>query len=149
MRALSRCVGILGTTVGLVVVLAPAAGATGQSPLVQRFTGPTSVSITSPCDDTTVSTTGTGVITTITAGEHTVVSFLDKEQGQGYVFVQEFTDAYGSLSSSYSGEGYGLWLNPDRALDFHGTIPSTVYVNTANNAPDSEAATYPTLTCGL
>jgi len=147
MRALTRSVGLLAATAGLIVAFASAAGAT-TCPTVQKLVFPSSFGTTSPCDGSFVATTGTAVVTTATDGQHTSVVFVDNETGDGYVFIEVLANQFTSLASSYPGQGVGFWLNKNPAKDFRASIASTVSVTSAN-APTGVSSLVTSASCGL
>jgi len=137
--------------IGLAVAFGPAAGATttgfGPHP-VQAVNFSTSFSITSPCNGSTVDTTGHGTVTTTTLGHHTTAAIVDHESGDGYQFVTEGAAVFDALASTYSVPVRALWLDRDPRLDFHSSFDYVVTVN-SENAATSFLVSGVSGTCGV
>lgn len=150
MKALSRGIGMSALGMGLLVVVAPTAGASPTRPVVQTLSGSSGVALSNPCNGSTVITNGTGFVETITSGSHTAKIWLDHESGDGYTLYQASTGSFTSLSSTYTTPGVMIWINTsDPALDFHYTVDDTTYVNAANAPYDDLVTALNSEACGI
>jgi hypothetical protein len=151
MKALSRSIGMLAPAMGLLVVVAPTAGASPTRPVVQTLKAPSAGSgDINPCNGSTVDTTGTGFVETITSGSHTATIWLDHESGDGYTLYQASLGSFTSLSSTYVTPGVLIWINTsDPALDFHYSVEDTMVVNSANAPINDYVSAYDSEACGI
>jgi hypothetical protein len=136
MRTFARFVMPFAAAVGLAVAFGPAAGATTTGfrvPGVQVVNFPTSFSLTSPCNGSTVDTAGSGTVITTAIGERALVSISDRESGDGYDFTTYGVASFRSLAPEYLVPVRATWIDPtDMALDFHASFRYTVTVNSRN-----------------
>jgi hypothetical protein len=153
MRMITRYGMILVAAGGLVLGLAPVAGASTREPasppVTRTVTFPTSFNVYNPCNGSLVSTTGHGGATTITDGQHTAAAVFDAESGEGYTFVVGGAATFASLSSSYTVPSEGIWINLRHpAESFHASIEVVMPV-TSSNAPITIESVSVSASCGL
>jgi hypothetical protein len=153
LKAAVRTAGVGLAVCGLAVAVAPAAfastGGSASRPVTQTLTHASSLSVTSPCDGSSVATSGDGLLTTVTNGQDTTVILADAESGDGFAVVLSGSGSFSSLSSSYSFNATGTWIDlKDLADSFHASFTVTLSVSAAN-APLKAAAAEPVATCGL
>ena len=144
---------ILVVAGGLVLGLAPMAGASTREPASRPVTatqsGSSSFGLTNPCNGSFVATTGHAGAATITDGQHTSVTVYDAESGDGYTLVDGGTATFDSLSSSYTVSGEDIWINlRDPAESFHASLGYVVPV-TSSNAPTGWDVVSASTSCGL
>jgi hypothetical protein len=154
LRTAVRTAGMGLAVCGLAVAVAPAAfastGGSASRPVTQTLTHASAASITSPCDGSTVATSGEGAVTTVTDGQHTAVVLADGESGDGFVLALGGTGSFSSLSSSYSFSASGTWVDPANLADsFHGSFTVTLTVSAANAPLKAVTTSVNSLTCGL
>jgi hypothetical protein len=153
LRMAARVSGIGLAVGGLALALAPAAGAStiGSStrPVTQSTSFPTSYGIDSPCNGSSVSTSGRGGAVTITEGQHTTAIITDAESGDGYTFIVIGEGSFNSLSSTYTIHAEGTWIDLKKpSQSFHSPLTATLNV-TSTNAPTGFTSSPTSLRCGL
>jgi hypothetical protein len=153
LRMAARVSGIGLAVCGLALALAPAAGAStiGSStrPVTQSMSFPTTYNIDSPCNGSSVSTSGHGDAVTITDGQHTTAFITDAQSGGGFEFIVFGEGSFNSLSSTYTIRAEGTWINLKKpSQSFHSPLTATLFVTSAN-APVGFSSSATALRCGL